>query len=45
MEKIILTYLDEDRPIDIRAIAREAARLEVLGLVTPETPNPEETAR
>jgi AcrR family transcriptional regulator len=31
-EKIVLTYLDEDRPLDIDAIAHEAALLEVLGI-------------
>lgn len=31
-EKIVLTYLDEDRPLDIDAISREAALLEVLGI-------------
>ena len=32
MEKILLMYLDEDRPIDVEAIAREAALLEVSGI-------------
>lgn len=32
IEKIVMTYLDEDRPIDIAAIAREAALLEVCGI-------------
>jgi AcrR family transcriptional regulator len=32
IEKILITYLDEDRPIDVDAIAREAALLEVCGI-------------
>jgi TetR/AcrR family fatty acid metabolism transcriptional regulator len=32
VEKILMTYLDEDRAIDIEAIAREAALLEVCGI-------------
>ena len=32
MEKILMMYLDEDRPIDVEAIAREAALLEVCGI-------------
>jgi hypothetical protein len=32
VEKTVLTYLDEDRPIDLEAIAREAALLEVCGI-------------
>ena len=32
VEKILMTYLDEDRPIDVVAIAREAALLEVCGV-------------
>jgi len=32
VEKIILTYLDEDRPLDVDGIAREAALLEVSGI-------------
>jgi AcrR family transcriptional regulator len=32
MEKIVMMYLDEDRPIDVQAIAREAALLEVCGI-------------
>jgi AcrR family transcriptional regulator len=32
VEKTVLAYLDEDRPIDLDAIAREAALLEVCGI-------------
>jgi len=32
IEKILMMYLDEDRPIDVEAIAREAALLEVCGI-------------
>jgi TetR/AcrR family transcriptional regulator, fatty acid metabolism regulator protein len=32
MEKILMTYLDEERPIDVEAIAHEAALLEVCGI-------------
>jgi AcrR family transcriptional regulator len=32
IEKIVLSYLEENRPIDVRAIAREAALLEVSGI-------------
>jgi hypothetical protein len=32
VEKVLMTYLDEDRPIDVDAIAREAALLEVCGI-------------
>ncbi len=45
IEKIVLTYLDEDRLIDIPKIAREAALLEVLGVapaVSPPTQPTEE---
>jgi AcrR family transcriptional regulator len=31
-EKVLMMYLDEDRPIDVDAIAREAALLEVCGI-------------
>ena len=37
-EKIAMSYLDEDRPVDVRAIAREAALLEVSGIY-PRTPD------
>jgi AcrR family transcriptional regulator len=32
VEKTLLMYLDEDRPLDIEAIAREAALLEICGI-------------
>jgi AcrR family transcriptional regulator len=32
IQMILMTYLDEDRPIDVEAIAREAALLEVCGI-------------
>jgi AcrR family transcriptional regulator len=48
IEKIVLTYLDEDRPLDVQSIAREAAVLEMLGVLSarprPETPRPETPA-
>jgi AcrR family transcriptional regulator len=31
-EKIAMSYLDDDQPVDVRAIAREAALLEVSGI-------------
>jgi hypothetical protein len=31
-EKIVLSYIDEDRPLDVQQIAREAALLEVCGI-------------
>jgi AcrR family transcriptional regulator len=42
VEKIILTYLDEDRPLDLDAIAHEAALLEVFGIApaNPKEPPP-----
>lgn len=33
IEKLTLTYLDENRPVDVEAIAREAALLEVCGIM------------
>jgi AcrR family transcriptional regulator len=36
VEKIVLAYIEDDRPIDIQAIAREAALLEVLGIYPDE---------
>ena len=38
-EKIVLSYVEENRPIDIQAIAREAALLEVFGIF-PRTESP-----
>jgi AcrR family transcriptional regulator len=38
VEKILMTYLDEDRPIDVDAIAREAALLEVCGIFSRSKP-------
>ena len=32
-EKIVLSYLDDDRPIDVETIAREAALLELCGIL------------
>jgi hypothetical protein len=32
LEKICLSYVDEDRPIDVSAIARECALLELCGI-------------
>ncbi|MEZ4225652.1 MAG: TetR/AcrR family transcriptional regulator [Polyangiaceae bacterium] len=45
-EKIVMAYLDDDRPIDVQAIAREAALLEVSGIYprdskTDPTPRPQ----
>lgn len=33
IEKLVLSYLDDDRPVDIAAIAREAALLEARGIL------------
>ena len=33
LEKVVLMHLDEDRPIDVEAIAREAALLEMCGVL------------
>jgi hypothetical protein len=33
IEKIVLSYLDEDRPIDVQTIAHQAALLEALGIL------------
>jgi TetR/AcrR family transcriptional regulator, fatty acid metabolism regulator protein len=43
-EKIVMMYLDEDRPIDVAAIAREAALLEVCGVLPRAEPPGETTA-
>jgi len=51
IEKIVLTYLDEDRPLDVQTIAREASVLELLGILTdrsrqsPPDPAPRATPR
>ena len=43
LEKICLAYLDDDRPIDLEAIAREGALLEICGIYArpaePEAPS------
>jgi AcrR family transcriptional regulator len=42
-EKVVLTYLDEGRPIDVAAIARETAVLELFGTLArnaPDVPTP-----
>ncbi len=33
LEKVLLTSLEEERPIDVRAVTREAAMLEMLGVL------------
>jgi hypothetical protein len=38
VEKIVLSYLDEDRPIDVASIARQTALLEALGILPQEAP-------
>ncbi len=35
-EKVVMSYIQEGRPIDARAIAREVARLEVFGILARE---------
>lgn len=41
IEKIVLTTLEENRPLDVQRIAREAALLEVLGIFPrPHSPTP-----
>ena len=36
VEKIVLSYIEDDRPVDLETIAREAALLEVLGVYPEE---------
>jgi hypothetical protein len=40
VEKIVLSYLNEDRPIDVAQIARETALLEVSGIYPRRPPEP-----
>lgn len=43
VEKVILSYVDDDRPLDVDAIAREAAVLEMFGIAIDD-PYPEPNA-
>ena len=33
LEKVVLSYLDQDKPVDLPAVAREAALLEMVGVL------------
>jgi AcrR family transcriptional regulator len=39
VEKIVLSCLDEDRPLDVQSIARQTALLEALGILPREAPS------
>ena len=41
-EKVVMSYLDEDRPLDVAEIAREGALLEIYGVYPREPRGPEE---